>query len=84
MKNQMSIEENKAKIKSYLSRFFRNYDLQDDDEIFRLGFVDSMFAMQLVLYIEKEFRITIENTDLDIDNFKTVNDIASFIARKTL
>ncbi|MHC5763064.1 phosphopantetheine-binding protein, partial [Nostoc sp.] len=48
-----------VKIKEFLSRFFRNHDLQLDEDIFALGFVNSMFAMQLVLFIEQEFQITI-------------------------
>jgi methoxymalonate biosynthesis acyl carrier protein len=42
-----------------------------------------MFAMQLVLFIEKEFQVTIENEDLDLDNFKTINALINLLKRKT-
>lgn len=71
-----------AKIKEFLSRFFRNHDLQPDEDIFSLGFVNSMFAMQLVLFIEQEFQITIENEDLDFANFKTINAMTRLIESK--
>ncbi|WP_250125632.1 acyl carrier protein [Chroococcidiopsis sp. CCMEE 29] len=77
------MKETKAKIKTFLSRFFGNYDLQEDEDIFALGFVNSMFAMQLVLFLEQEFQITIENEDLDFGNFRTINAIANLIERKT-
>lgn len=74
--------EVKAKIKRFLARFFQNYDLQDDEDIFALGFVNSLFAMQLVLFVEQEFQISVENEDLDIDNFRTINALANLIRRK--
>ncbi|MDZ7969159.1 MAG: acyl carrier protein [Nostoc sp. DedSLP03] len=76
------MNEIKTKIKTFLSRFFGNHDLQSDEDIFALGFVNSMFAMQLVLFIEQEFQITVENEDLEFDNFKTINSIGNLIERK--
>ncbi|MCC5666151.1 acyl carrier protein [Nostoc sp. CHAB 5784] len=77
------MQEIQVKIKEFLSRFFRNHDLQLDEDIFTLGFVNSMFAMQLVLFIEQEFKITIENEDLDFANFKTINAMTRLIETKT-
>lgn len=77
------MSEVKTKVKTFLSRFFGNYDLQSDEDIFALGFVNSMFAMQLVLFVEQEFQISIENEDLEFENFRTINSIASLIERKT-
>lgn len=74
--------ETKAKIKEFLARFFQNYDLQDDEDIFALGFVNSLFAMQLVLFVEQVFRISIENEDLDLDNFRSINALTNLIKRK--
>jgi methoxymalonate biosynthesis acyl carrier protein len=76
--------EIKYKIKQFLARFFQNYDLKEDEDIFALGFVNSLFAMQLVLFIEKEFEITIDNEDLEIDNFRTINALASLVERKRI
>jgi acyl carrier protein len=72
----------KSKIKNFLSQYFGDRELQDDEDIFALGFVNSMFAMQLVLFVEKEFKVTIENEDLDFDNFRTINAMADLLERK--
>lgn len=72
-----------GKIKSFLSQYFGNHQLQDDEDIFSLGFVNSMFAMQLVLFIEKEFQVTIDNEDLDFANFRTINAMVRLVERKT-
>jgi acyl carrier protein len=67
----------------FLGRSLQRRNLQDDDDIFALGFVNSLFAMQLVLFVESEFGITVENEDLDIDNFRTIHAIVSLIERKS-
>lgn len=72
----------KARIKDFLCRFFRNHELRDDEDIFALGFVNSLLAMQLVTFVEKEFQITVESDDLDVENFRTINSIAGLIERK--
>ncbi len=69
-------------IKTFLSRFFRNHDLQPDEDIFALGFVNSLLAMQLVNFVEKEFGVTIEDEDLDLDNFRTLHAIDALVERK--
>ncbi len=78
------MESVKEKVRSFLARFFQCQDLQDDQDIFALGFVNSLFAMQLVLFVENEFGIKVENEDLNIDNFRTINSIAGLIERKAL
>ena len=76
------MEEKKVRIKSFFSCFFDTGKLRDDDDIFQLGFVNSMFAMQLVAFMEKEFGIAVEDEDLDIENFNSVNALARFAERK--
>ncbi|MCP4539983.1 MAG: acyl carrier protein [Chloroflexi bacterium] len=74
--------EIKTRIKQFLAQHFRDYDLQDNEDIFALGFVNSLFAMQLVLFVEKTFEITVEDQDLDIDNFRTINAMTDLVMRK--
>ena len=78
------MEESKVKIRAFLSRFFRKHQLQDDEDIFALGFVNSLFAMQLVMFIEKEFGVRIDNKDLDLSNFRTINTIAELVQSKNI
>ncbi|HKQ08673.1 MAG TPA: acyl carrier protein [Blastocatellia bacterium] len=76
--------DNKARIKEFLARFFRVAELRDQDDIFALGFVNSLFAMQLVMFIESEFGVGVEDEDLEIANFNTVDHINAFVARKRM
>jgi len=70
------------KIADYLARFFPGHQLLHDEDIFSLGFVNSMFAMQLVTFVEQTFGITIENEDLELDNFRSIQALANLVARK--
>jgi acyl carrier protein len=76
------VEERKNNIKQFLSRFFRNHQIGDDEDIFSLGFVNSLMALQLVGFLEKEFGITIGDEDLDFDNFRTINAMNALVERK--
>lgn len=77
------MDEIKSKIRTFLAGFITNVTLQDTQDIFALGFVNSLFAMQLVLFVEKEFGITVENEDLNIDNFRSISAITQLIGQKT-
>jgi acyl carrier protein len=77
------MDANNLKIRTFLSRYIRANCWQDSDDIFAMGFINSLFAMQLVLWIEREFVIKVENDDLEIENFNSVDNIASFVARKS-
>lgn len=76
------MDQTQAKIKEFLSRFFKNHELQPEEDIFALGFVNSLLAMQLVAFVEKEFGVRVEDEDLDLDNFRSIQAISNLIARK--
>lgn len=73
----------RERIREFIGRHVRGHELDDDADIFGLGFVNSMFAMQLVLFVESEFGVAVEDEDLELDNFKSVNAIAGLVERKT-
>jgi methoxymalonate biosynthesis acyl carrier protein len=74
--------ETESKIKQFLSRFFKSHDLKPEEDIFALGFVNSLLAMQLVAFVEKEFAIKVEDQDLDLDNFRSIGAISRLVAKK--
>ncbi|MCP4220472.1 MAG: acyl carrier protein [bacterium] len=69
-------------IESNLVVFEDESEFNDSDNIFEMGFVNSLFAMKLVTYIEQEFGIEVDNDDLEISNFSSVDRIAEFIGAK--
>ena len=76
------MNDRKEKIKQFLSKLVRNHDLKDDEDIFALGFINSLAALQLVNFLEKEFSIAIEDEDLDFSNFSTLNNMDALLESK--
>jgi methoxymalonate biosynthesis acyl carrier protein len=76
------MENNSAKIKSFLSRFFRR-EVEMQEDIFGSGIANSLFLLQLIMFLERDFGVRIESADLEIDNFRTVTSISALIQRKT-
>jgi methoxymalonate biosynthesis acyl carrier protein len=58
------------------------FDVGDDDDIFELGVVSSLFALQLVDFIEGAFQIVVDNEDLELGNFRSVTAMSEFVASK--
>ena len=78
----MPIDTIKTKVREFLGRTIRNHTVQDDEDIFAAGFVNSLFAMQLVLFVEREFAFAVSDEDLVLDNFRTINALSGLVARR--
>uniref|UniRef100_UPI0013CE4504 acyl carrier protein n=1 Tax=Streptomyces sp. S5 TaxID=1456735 RepID=UPI0013CE4504 len=53
-----------------------------DDDYFALGLADSLFALELVTFVEERYAVTVEVEDLDLDSFRTAARIARFVRAK--
>lgn len=71
----------KSQILAFVRGRYPQADIDESQDIFSLGFVNSLFAMELVMFIEKTFGVTIPNSELRIDNFRTANSMAELVAR---
>jgi acyl carrier protein len=76
------LEGLRAEVRTFIAKAFKGRPLADEEDIFATGFVNSLFAMELVTFIEGTFGITVESDDLDFDNFRTIDRVAEFVARK--
>lgn len=79
----MTVDEIKKEIRAFLARFVRDPAIGEEQDLFASGLVNSLFAMQMVLFVEKQFGIKVENEDLDRKNFATINALACFVTHKT-
>ncbi|MBA3831102.1 MAG: acyl carrier protein [Chthoniobacterales bacterium] len=57
-------------------------ELKDDDLILKTDVIDSLGSFRLIAFLEETFPLTIEDTDMDPDNFQTLNDVESFVFAK--
>ena len=72
----------KQTVRHFLLGSINISELDDGDNLFELGIVNSLFAVQLMTFIEKMFGLEVERDDLDIENFKSVNATTAFVIKK--
>jgi len=72
----------KETVKRFILSSINITHLGDDDNLFESGIVNSLFAVQLMTFIEKTFAIEVGMDDLDIENFKSLNAATAFVVRK--
>jgi len=59
-----------------------DFQIAADDKLLGKGLMDSMQMLQLIQFIEEQFGVAIEDTDLVMDNFETIGRIVTFVQRK--
>lgn len=77
----MTNTNHKQNIREFLENFISEEDFADDDDIFELGLVSSLMAMQLVLFVEKTLGIRVESEDLNLDNFRSIDRMDAFMQK---
>lgn len=70
------------KVIKFLTRYFGDHVPAKEENIFETGYVNSLFTMKLVGFVEEEFNIEVEDDDLDMKNFKSIDAICDFIRSK--
>lgn len=71
----------RTELRTFLRTRFPEVEFTDEEDIFDLGFVNSLFAMELVMFIERTFGFDISNEELTLDNFRTVKAMADLVHR---
>lgn len=80
-KENDKMEEYKEQIREFLKKTKKVDMLNDDDDLFKKGFVNSVFALQLVNFIEKNFKIKLKNKDITEENFRSINNIINTVSK---
>jgi methoxymalonate biosynthesis acyl carrier protein len=52
-----------------------------EKDLFSSGLITSLFALELVTYIEKTYDIEINGADLKLNNFRTINAMIDLVCR---
>jgi len=80
----MSIE---SQIKTYIQENFlfsdNGYQLADDASFLEEGIVDSTGVLELVMFVEETFGITVEDEEIVPENFDSVGQLAAYIRSKS-
>ena len=68
-------------ILGFIRSRFPQVEIGENEDIFQIGFVNSLFAMELVMFVEKTFSVIVPNEELRIDNFRTAVSMAELVDR---
>lgn len=69
-------------IRNFITKSVNIEGVDDSEDLFESKLVNSLFAIQLVTFVEKTFQIKVTMDDLDIDNFKSIDAVYHFVISK--
>ena len=72
----------KNQIETFIRNVIKDDRLTEEDNFYDVGYVNSLFSIQLITFLEKTFSFTIEQADMDIENFCSINAISAFVESK--
>jgi len=58
-------------------------NLRDDTPLQTSGILDSLAALELATFVERQFGVELDVYDTSVERFDRIEDIAAAIARKT-
>lgn len=61
----------------------RDGAFNDDDSFLEKGIIDSTGILELVSFVEEEFKIEVKDEDLVPDNFDSVSSLSDYVTRKS-
>ena len=73
-----------GRIRSFLNRQFPlTKNVGDEQSLLGGGLIDSLGILEVVSFMENEFKIAIADEELSPENFGTVRSLANFVQQKT-
>jgi D-alanine--poly(phosphoribitol) ligase subunit 2 len=78
-------EDVRTKVRNHLQEaYFKNgsVELTDETPLLSSGIIDSISALQLVEFLEREFGFEFEAHEVDQDNLNTLDTIVNFVKGK--
>ena len=73
----------KDQIRAFLEKTFpTTRNITESEPLLGSGHIDSLGILEVVSFLEKEFRIEIADEELLPENFGCINDLSSFVERK--
>ena len=73
--------DTREKIMEFFKGRGRTDELKYDTDLFKGGFINSLFALGMVVFLEDTFKINIKNKEINEKNFRTINSIAQVVER---
>ncbi|MGW7047821.1 acyl carrier protein [Streptomyces avermitilis] len=75
-------DEIEGAVREYLAAHAPGPTPGHDEDLFQSGRVNSLFAIQLMSFLERTFHIELDVDDLKLGNFATIAKITEFVQHK--
>ena len=75
------MSETTGDILAFITGRFPQAAITATEDIFSLGYINSLFAMELVMFLETTYSFAVPNEELNLDNFRTVSSMAALVQR---
>lgn len=81
MAQQFNKESVRNFIESNMNVFDEDVELNDDTNIFTSGYVNSIFAMRLLNFLETEYGLEVPDEDIIIPNFSSIDAMKALVEK---
>ncbi len=80
----MDNNEIKTNLHSFLTTEFPNegVELKDTTDLLQEWFIDSLGIINMIMFLESEFNISVARSEINGDNFKDLNTLSAYINSK--
>lgn len=68
-------------IESNMNVFDEDVELNDDTNIFTSGFVNSIFAMRLLNFLETEYDLEVPDEEIVMSNFSSIEAMNALVSK---
>lgn len=79
--------EVREQIRKYIAETFlfseNGFNMSDDISFLDEGIMDSMGVLELIMFTEETFNISVDDDEIKPENFDSVNKLYDYIQRKT-
>ncbi len=73
--------DTRERIMNFFKSRGKTDELKYDTDLFKGGYINSLFALEMVVFIEETFKIKIKNKEINEKNFRTIDSIATVVER---
>jgi len=85
MTTNNSVADVKDKVRAFVLEYAAGRgvtEVKDDENLLQTNIIDSLGSFRMIAFLEETFPLTIEDTDMVPENFRTLNDVESFVLGK--
>ena len=79
MKREMIIESIRSFFETDLLKRSNVEHVSNTDNVISAGIVDSLGIVKIISYLEDTFSVAIDDSDLVMENFETIESMATFV-----